>query len=159
MIELVAAMGILAFALLGLVGLQLHAMRDASSGNEQSRAATIARDVMEQMHRMPWNSVPVTAGGDWVDIDFDAAVGAGDGFELPGESAAFGLAADQIGMVVSRPAGANPVPTVANVFSVDWRVQAGVLNFMRDVDVRVQWTDPNGFQRTLVLSAVKYQRI
>jgi Tfp pilus assembly protein PilV len=62
LIEVTIALGILAFGLLAMSGMQIHAMRGGASGRQSSQAATIAQDKMEEFQRTAWTNLGNTSG-------------------------------------------------------------------------------------------------
>jgi len=62
LIEVMIALGILAFGLLTMSGMQIHAMRGGASGRQSSQAAAIAQDKMEEFQRAPWSTLTETSG-------------------------------------------------------------------------------------------------
>jgi len=113
LVEVMLATVLLAFGLLAMLALQLHAMRGGQRGRHYTEAAQIARDQMELMHRTPWTDAAVQPTA-WIapvavtnDVDLDAG----------------GTAQEQ-------------------AFNVDWRITANGAD-LRQFDVRVTWYEPN----------------
>jgi Tfp pilus assembly protein PilV len=113
LVEVMLATVLLAFGLLAMLALQLHAMRGGQRGRHYTEAAQIARDQMELLHRTPWTDAAVQPTA-WTapiavtnDVDLDAG----------------GTAQEQ-------------------AFGVDWRITANGAD-LRQVDVRVTWYEPN----------------
>ena len=115
LLEVVIALGILAFGLLAMLAMQMQALRGGNAGRHQTRAAQIARDRMEIFQRSPWITIPDTGG--WV------------------------LNADVTQIEGAVTGGAAPVSTEA-AFNVDWRV-TDMLPNLRQIDVRVTWSEPS----------------
>jgi Tfp pilus assembly protein PilV len=138
LIEVVIAMSILAVGLLTLAVMQLQALRQGAGGRELTAAATIARDQMEQMQRVPWATVAPTGWTPppWINVP--------------------GFAAGDIPMLVER-ASAPGAPTARQVYTVNWRVTAvgGQPNLM-NVDMRVTWNEPNRPNRSYALSSTRW---
>lgn len=65
LLEVLLAMSILAFGLLGLAAMQLHAMKGRASGRHTTFAATVAQTHMDELQRRRWTTVTDT-GGAWV---------------------------------------------------------------------------------------------
>ncbi|HEX2486818.1 MAG TPA: prepilin-type N-terminal cleavage/methylation domain-containing protein, partial [Myxococcota bacterium] len=59
LVEVMLATVLLAFGLLAMLALQMHAMRGGQRGRHYTEAAQIARDQMELMHRTPWAAATV----------------------------------------------------------------------------------------------------
>lgn len=113
LVEVMLATVLLAFGLLAMLALQLHAMRGGQRGRHYTEAAQIARDQMELMHRTPWLDAAVQPTG-WT-----IPVAVTNDVELEGG----GNAQEQ-------------------AFNVDWRVTANGAD-LRQFDVRVTWYEPN----------------
>jgi Tfp pilus assembly protein PilV len=113
LVEVMLATVLLAFGLLAMLALQLHAMRGGQRGRHYTEAAQIARDQMELMHRTPWTDPNVQPTA-WV-----APVAVTNDVELDGG----GTAQEQ-------------------AFNVDWRITANGAD-LRQFDVRVTWYEPN----------------
>jgi len=62
LIEVMIAIGILAFGLLALTTMQIKAMHGGNRGRHASNAAAIAENKMEQLQQDPWASIPATGG-------------------------------------------------------------------------------------------------
>lgn len=62
LIEVMAALTILAIGLLSLGLMQLHAMRSQTFGRNTGAAALVARDQMERFVRMRWADLPAVGG-------------------------------------------------------------------------------------------------
>ena len=137
LIEVMIALGILAFGLLTLAAMQLEALRQGTGGWNQTQAAALARDQLEQIRRLPWDQVAPTAGFQPVPWLNDPAL-------PPGQVAS--VLASATGGVQTR-----------QVYTVSWRVQAvpGDAN-LRTVDVQVTWAEPNRPNRAVTLSTVRY---
>jgi type IV pilus assembly protein PilV len=65
LLEVMLAISILAFGLLGLAAMQLYAMQGRSSGRHSTFAATLAQTHMDELQRRDWNTVADT-GGVWL---------------------------------------------------------------------------------------------
>lgn len=113
LVEVMLATVLLAFGLLAMLALQLHAMRGGQRGRHYTEAAQIARDQMELLHRTPWTD-PAVQPTAWV-----APVAVANDVQLDG--------------------GAT---SQEQAFNVDWRVTANGAD-LRQFDVRVTWYEPN----------------
>jgi len=96
-----------------MLTMQIQASRGSRAGRDVTEAARIAQDQMELLHRLPWAGIPATAWTPNVQVN--------------------GVSAQTTGG-----------PFVAQVFNVQFRIQAvaGDTN-LRQLDVRVTWTEPN----------------
>jgi Tfp pilus assembly protein PilV len=116
LVEVMIATVLLAFGLLAMLALQLHAMRGGQVGRHYTQAAQHARDRMEELHRLPWAHADVQPTGGWV---ADAA----------------------LDTQVTNVAG----PSVEQSFTREYRVVADVAapTELRRIDVRVTWYEAN----------------
>lgn len=66
LVEVMVALVILAFGLLGVAALQVRAITEGSSGNHLSTASAIARNRVEELGRLAWDATQLNAtGGAW----------------------------------------------------------------------------------------------
>ena len=65
LLEVLLALSILSFGLLGLAAMQLYAMQGRSSGRHSTFAATLAQTQMDELQRRNWTTVADT-GGAWL---------------------------------------------------------------------------------------------
>lgn len=66
LVEVMVALVILAFGLLGVAALQVRAITEGSSGNHLSTASAIARNRVEELNRVAWDAAELNAtGGAW----------------------------------------------------------------------------------------------
>ncbi len=56
LVEIMVAMVVLSFGLLGVAALQVRAITESSSGQHLSSASAIARNRVEELNRVTWNS-------------------------------------------------------------------------------------------------------
>jgi len=136
LIEVMISIMLLAVGVAGMIAIQVLAMRDEAIAREDNEASRIARDVLEQVQRMPMSSVAVTASyeaADWID---------------------HGYAPGQVPVTVQAPDTAVPA---ASLYQVNWRVTAvpGQTS-LRSVDVQVAWTDAADRAQTYTASTLKY---
>lgn len=135
LIEVVIAVGILAFGLLTLALLQVHALTQGSMGRHTGDAAAIGRSFIEQVNRLPWATLTA-------DLD--------SGWQTPGWA---GVPNDE--NQVSTPGGGV---ATEHAYTVDWRVTtvAGTA-CLRDVELRVSWQEEKHSQnKALVLATRRY---
>lgn len=138
LIEVLIAFGVLTVGLLSVAVMQVRALQEGSRGHHTSQAAVVARDQMEQIHRLPWTSVAPTGGL----------------FVAPPWINFAGQAAGDVPITITS-AGAGDL--VEQVYRVRWRVADDLLDTnLRNVDLQVSWTESGGFNRTLTLSSLKY---
>lgn len=121
LIEVMLALGVLGFGLLGLAVMQLHALQQSSAGRHTGDASAVARTHLEQVHRLPW-SVLDTAVGNWMPPAWTGS-------------------SPTVSTQVAVPGGGS---AVEETYSVDWRVaEVGAGGCLREVEVRVTWSEPN----------------
>ena len=121
MIEVMLALGVLGFGLLGLAVMQLHALQQSAAGRHTGDASAVARTHLEQVHRLPWNVLD-SAVGSWMP---PAWIGS----------------SSSVATQVAMPGGGS---AVEETYSVDWRVtEVGAVGCLREVEVRVRWDEPN----------------
>ncbi len=67
LIEVMIAMVVLSFGLLGVAALQVRAITEGSSGEHLSAASAIARNHVERLNRITWTAADLAdSGGAWV---------------------------------------------------------------------------------------------
>jgi len=66
LIEVMIALGILAFGLLGVAAMQLYSLRQGQVGKHTAQAATIAQDQLERLNRM--NFAALNPVGTWQNV-------------------------------------------------------------------------------------------
>ena len=142
LIEVMIAIMLLAIGVAGMAAIQILAMRDEAIAREDNDASRIARDVLEQIQRMPFASVAVTAAYEepaWIQTA---------GYD-PGEVPVSVRTPD----VVDTPSGEID----QKVYDVTWRVTAVAgQSSLRNVDVQVAWTDAAERPQTYTASTLKY---
>jgi Tfp pilus assembly protein PilV len=137
LLEVMIGLAILAFGLLGLAAMQIQAMGSSAKGRGLGRAAEIAKEQMERVQMLPWAQVAPTGG-----------------FVAPGWIAYAGYAAGEVPVTADLPN--QPGGAVEQVYAVRWQVaDANAVGTLRDVDVRVQWTEAGGRARNYTLSTTR----
>lgn len=119
---------ILAFGLLSLSAMQLHAMQGSDRGRHASQAAALAETRMEQLQNVSWSTIPPTGG-------FVTAALEANRVELDG-----GGSLDE------------------NTYSVTHQIADLAATYTRSIDVRVSWTEKGGETRSVTLSSIRYNR-
>ncbi len=141
LLEVLIAVTLLAVGMAGMIGIQVMAMRDEAIAREDNDASRIARDVLEQVQRLPFASVAATGGAFAVPafVDYGGAYAPG---EVPVQVQTAGGAVEDFGL-----------------YNVTWRV-ANVVGqaSLRTVDVQVAWTDPVGRAQTYTASTLRYNQ-
>jgi prepilin-type N-terminal cleavage/methylation domain-containing protein len=137
LIEVMIAIALLAVGVAGMIAIQVLAMRDEAIAREDNEASRIVRDVLEQVQRMPFASVPATGG-----------------YEDPAWIANAGYDPGEVAVKVQTPAGGEIDQLL---YQVSWRVTAvaGQAS-LRNVDVQVAWTDAADRAQTYTASTLKY---
>lgn len=119
LIEVMVAMVVLAFGLLGLAVMQLHALQQSAAGRHTTDASAVARTFLEQAHRLPWSA-------------FGGAIGAWT-------SPAWVGATSSVTTQIATPGGGQ---ASEKTYNADWRVtDIGTGGCLRDIEVRVRWTE------------------
>lgn len=135
LIEVMIALVVLAFGLLTLATMQIHALKQGSAGRHTGDASAIARSYVEQMQRVDW-AVLTTALNDGADSNLFWA-DASDSFDVHMTD----LAGDD-----------------ATERSYDVRLTVSdVTTCLRDVEIKVLWTeDGRAAQKNLRLATRRY---
>jgi prepilin-type N-terminal cleavage/methylation domain-containing protein len=128
LIEVMIVIGILTFGLLGLAGMQLHAIHGSDRGRHVMNATAVAESKMEQLQQDPWTSVAVTGG-------FVADPTELNSIQLDG------------GATLNE-----------RVYNVAIQVTDLQPTFTRAIDVRVSWAEEGGETRSITLSSIRYNR-
>lgn len=119
LLEVVIAMGILAFGLLTLALMQVHALTQGAAGRHTGDAAAIARTAVEQVHRLPWSTLDGSVGAGWATPSWDQAP-------------------KTVSTEVKGPSG----DFIEHTYDVEWRVSAiAGTTCLRNVEVRVTWEE------------------
>jgi type IV pilus modification protein PilV len=66
LVELMIATVLLAVGLLAMLAMQMHAMQGSQVGRHYTQAAQIARDLMEELQRLPWDNARAMPTAGWV---------------------------------------------------------------------------------------------
>lgn len=137
LLEVTISMGILAYGLLGIAAMQLQAMSVGAKGRQFRQAVEIAKDQMELVQILPWDQLAPTGGfapPSWIDLS---------GF-TPGE----------LPVRVDLPG--EPGGSIEQVYMVGWQVaDANADATLRDIDIRVQWTEPPARARSYTISSLR----
>ncbi|MEM7412966.1 MAG: prepilin-type N-terminal cleavage/methylation domain-containing protein [Myxococcota bacterium] len=122
LLEVVIAIGILSFGLLGLALMQVHALTQGRAGRHTGDAAAVARTYIEQVHRIPWAVLTPAVGAGW-------------------QNPAWASAPPTWNNLVDNPAGGT---STEHSYGIQWRVSAiGGTACVRDVEIQVNWTEEN----------------
>jgi prepilin-type N-terminal cleavage/methylation domain-containing protein len=142
LIEAMVAMTVLAFGLLSLAAMQLHAFRQGSAGRHSQDASATARAYLEQVQRVPWTTLDTAqAAGTWTNPSWAGA-------------------AATVNRSMSVPGG-GPDPTEKS-YGVQWLVTDVLVAgnpdpCLRDVAVRVSWAEKDRTApKTLELKTRRY---
>ncbi len=155
LLEVTVAIGILAFGMLGIAGMQLHALNQGRSGKQKTEAATVAETVLESFNRIPYGNGlgPLAPTGGWTPpVPLAAAV-------IPGSDPA---SVPTQGFV--QIAG---VQNQSQVYNVSWRIADGPIppsppwpvgagTPLKFIDVRVTWNEIDFQNRQVIVSGVRY---
>ena len=123
LLEVIVAIAILAFGLLSLAVMQLEALSQGAAGKHSVDAASVGRTYLEQAHRVPWTVLDTAQGvGTWTNPNWTGAV----------PSVNVSVTAPGVGALVEH------------AYGIQWRVtDVGTSACLRDVEVRVSWTEEN----------------
>jgi len=127
LLEVVIALGILAFGLLGLAALQIQALGQGREGRHVSRAAAIAQDRMEDFQRLDFDGAVMAPTGGW-----------------------------QLVRTVNEDVNAGAGVQTEMTYQVEERIEDLVVGSTKSVDVRVTWDEPNRPGRQIVVSSVRF---
>lgn len=116
---------VLAFGLLTVALMQIHAMRGTAKGRHLSAASMIAREQIEQAGRVPFSELNDKAWGEseaWMDD--------------------LGLTRGDISVVVDQPGGNLQIE---RIYSVDWQISdiTPPNADLKNVELAVTWQDEN----------------
>jgi len=137
LVEVMVALSILAFGMLGVAAMQIQAMGGGARGRHVSTAAMIARDQIENIQRVPFSQIQLK---NW---------GAAEAW-----MAGVGLSRGDVDVLVAQEGGS--VATEQS-YSVDWRIsQVSPPNpDLRNVELAVTWQEPDqSAPKRLALSTI-----
>lgn len=126
LLEVVIAMGVLAFGLLGLAAMQLYALTQGREGRHTAKAALVAQDQLEEFQRMDFSGADLAPTGGW-----------------------------QAMPAVTEDVEAGTTHTEMT-YELEKRVANATVGWTKTVDVRVTWDEPERPDRQLVMSTVRY---
>jgi prepilin-type N-terminal cleavage/methylation domain-containing protein len=139
LLELMIAMVILSIGLLGLLTMQIEAMKSGRIGKHVSDAARIGQDQMEQLQNQSWLASAPT------------------GWTVPTPFVGPRVDAINLADTLAAPTGQS----IDQVFNVSWRIVAvGGITDLRRMDVRVTWVEPGDLPgmppRRFAISSMRY---
>ncbi len=74
LVEMMVALGIMAFGILTMALMQLAALKQGTQGQHTTDAAAVGRTYLEQVHRLPWSELTTAvAAGDWTNPSWAGA--------------------------------------------------------------------------------------
>lgn len=132
LIEVFIAFAILAVGILAMTGAQIQAMRGGQTGRHLTQASVIARDRIEALHRLDWADAQLA--------DTTASPGPPAGYTAP---------------VPQNNTVQGVVVFVEQTYNVQNRVIDLAAN-LKGISVRVSWAEPNGRNRSHVISSVRH---
>lgn len=127
LLEVVIALGILAFGLLGLAALQIQALGQGREGRHVDKAAMIAQNRMEDLQRLDFNSAAMDPTGGW-----------------------------QLARTVTEDVASSSGGQTEMTYQVEERIADAVAGQTKTIDVRVTWNEPNRPNRQIVISSVRF---
>lgn len=135
LIEVMIALVVLAFGLLTLATMQIHALKQGSAGRHTGDASAVARSYLEQMARVDW-AVLTTA------------LNAG-----PNTNLFWADVTDRVDNMVLAPDGSN---AAEQSYDVRWTV-TDVTSCLRDIEITVLWNEENvPGQKTMRVATRRY---
>jgi prepilin-type N-terminal cleavage/methylation domain-containing protein len=126
LIEVLVAMGILATGLLAVSAAQLYAMRGGRSGRHTTDAAEIAQTQIEELNRLAWTDANLAQTAGWTPA-----------------------------VTRDREIETEGAPVVEQTYSLTWRI-TNVNNWVKTIDVRVDWDEPNRPGRSYTITTVRH---
>lgn len=127
LLEVVVALGLLAFGLLGVAAMQIHAMQGGRSARHTTHAAEIARGQLEAFQSARFADLAPTAG--WTAAQAVARTVQADGGDVT----------EQSYDLQWRITDLNAGPT------------------LKSIDVLVTWNEPQRANRTVTLSTLRFE--
>lgn len=127
LVEVMLALTIMAIGVLSLGALQLMTMEYGNRGKHASQASAIAQSRIEQLQRVTWT---------------DASIQPTAGWSGP----------VQVNVQVQDGVGT----VVAQSFDVFVRISNAAAGLTRNLDVRVDWDEPNRPGRSFALSTLRF---
>ena len=124
LLELMIALGVLAFGLLGVAAAQLQALNHGSRGRHTNAATTIAQNEYERVLRMPYSDPQLAADDIWV--------------PAPWITPAAPLGTGDIATTVLQ--GDDSVSNEL-IYNVEVRFSESGSPELRNVDLRVRWAE------------------
>ena len=141
LVETLVAMAILGTGLLTLAVLQLEALSQGSAGRHTGDAAAAGRSYLEQVQRIPWSELDGAVGSGWMSPTWLGAPAS-------------------INTTVALPDSGGA--SIERAYGIDWRVRE-ILDALgnpnpclRDVEIRVGWSEENIPNKTLELITRRY---
>lgn len=136
LLEVVIAMGILAFGLLTLALMQIQALKQGAAGRHTGDAAAVARSYIEQVHRVPWTVLTNDLNSGWQDPGWASAPATWN-------------------KRVTRPDGAT---VSEHSYDVRWQVSSiPGTTCLRNVQIRVSWDEEDrSTPKQVVLATRRY---
>jgi prepilin-type N-terminal cleavage/methylation domain-containing protein len=138
LVEMMVALGIMAFGILTMALMQLAALKQGTQGQHTTDAAAVGRTYLEQVHRLPWSELTTAvAAGDWTNPSW---LGANSSVTL----------------ALDTPTTSSAAP--GQTYAVAWRVTDVAGNTcLRDVEIRITWNEEDfAAPRTITLSTRRY---
>lgn len=126
LVEVLIAMGILATGLLAVSAAQLYAMRGGRSGRHTTDAAEFAQAQVEELNRLAWTDANLAQTAGWT----------------PPVTRQLSIATDGL-------------PVIEQTYSLTWRI-TNLNNWVKTIDVRVDWDEPNRPGRTYTITTVRH---
>jgi Tfp pilus assembly protein PilV len=138
LLEVMLALGILAFGILAMTVTQIEALKQGSAGRHTTDAAAVARTYLEQVQRLPFATVDGIKDTGWIT---PAWAGARASYDT----------------AIANPGG---FVSIEHSYAVTWRVTTVPLTVcVLDVEMRVTWPEASfSVNKTLTLATRRYDR-
>lgn len=124
LLELMIALGVLAFGLLGVAAAQIQALQQGSRGRHTTAATTIAQNEYERILRMPYSDPQLAATSTWA--------------AAPWITASPPLATGDVAITVLL---GDDTTSTELVYNVQYRVSAAASPELRNIDLQVSWNE------------------
>jgi len=136
MIEVMIAIAILSFGILGMTVMQLEALRQGGAGRHTTDAAAVGRTYLEQVHRLPFATIDGVKDTGWL---VPAWAGVRSSFDT----------------AIASPGGGT---AIEHTYNVRWRITTVPTSAcVLDIEMQVSWNE-NGTPapKNFVLATRRY---
>jgi type IV pilus assembly protein PilV len=161
LIEVLIAMVVFSIGILGVMTMQIQAIKGNTDASRRSQASTVALSVIEELKRLPFDDVTLTAGA-----NLNAGIAVAGGAPTPGNADHRYLPA-QLPLLsnIYQVNGTNLVDSSGTSYQIFWNVDKtpvviGTDSFLPFCTIRLfmYWDTPLGTNR-LEITTYKYNNI